>query len=93
MHTHGGPTACQLATFQPEAQAWIDQGFAWLSINSHGSTGFGKAWESSIYGQLGVLEVVRSHTDTIGRRTLRPARPDSWLFCCDTCLNSAIQSY
>ena len=59
MHTHGGPTACQLATFQPEAQAWIDQGFAWLSINYHGSTGFGKAWESSIYGQLGVLEVVR----------------------------------
>eukprot|EP01052_Picozoa_sp_SAG31_P015769 SAG31_NODE_1022_length_10309_cov_9.623874_6_plen_59_part_00 len=32
-------------------------GFAWMSINYHGSTGFGKQWESSIHGQLGVLEV------------------------------------
>jgi dipeptidyl aminopeptidase/acylaminoacyl peptidase len=57
VHTHGGPTAVQLATFQPEAQAWLDLGFAWMSINYHGSTGFGKEWEASIYGQLGVLEV------------------------------------
>eukprot|EP01051_Picozoa_sp_SAG22_P008498 SAG22_NODE_651_length_8155_cov_20.230884_6_plen_350_part_00 len=33
VHTHGGPTAVQLATFQPEAQAWLDLGFAWMSIN------------------------------------------------------------
>ena len=35
---------------QPEAQAWLDLGFAYMTINYHGSTGFGKAWESSIYG-------------------------------------------
>eukprot|EP01043_Picozoa_sp_COSAG02_P051187 COSAG02_NODE_5357_length_4400_cov_34.252964_3_plen_585_part_00 len=57
VHTHGGPTSCQMAIFQPEAQAWLDLGFAYMTINYHGSTGFGKAWESSIYGQLGVLEV------------------------------------
>lgn len=26
LHTHGGPTACQMAIFQPEAQAWLDLG-------------------------------------------------------------------
>lgn len=41
----------------PECQTWLDHGFAFLSINFHGSTTFGKAFEKSILGQLGELEL------------------------------------
>lgn len=57
LHTHGGPTAVQTDTYSPAEQAWLDHGFAFLSINYHGSTTFGKAFEKSIWGNLGDLEV------------------------------------
>jgi dipeptidyl aminopeptidase/acylaminoacyl peptidase len=57
LHTHGGPTAAMLSYFLPACQAWLDHGFAFLTINYHGSTTFGKAFEKSIIGQLGELEV------------------------------------
>ena len=57
LHTHGGPTAVMNNTFSPESQAWLDHGYAWLSINYHGSTTFGKAFEKSILGNLGDLEI------------------------------------
>lgn len=39
LHTHGGPTSIQMQSYNPAAQAWLDAGFAWCSINYHGSTG------------------------------------------------------
>ena len=48
LHTHGGPTSIQMQSFNPAAQAWLDAGFAWCSVNYHGSTDFGSAWEQSI---------------------------------------------
>lgn len=57
LHTHGGPTAVMTQTYFPAAQAWLDHGFAVLTINYHGSTTFGKAFEKSIWGNLGDLEV------------------------------------
>ncbi len=57
LHTHGGPTAAMLSTFSPACQAWLDHGFAFLTINYHGSTTFGKVFEKSIVGRLGELEV------------------------------------
>lgn len=57
LHTHGGPTASMKNVFSAEAQAWVDHGFAYLSVNYHGSTTFGKAFEKSILGNLGDLEV------------------------------------
>ena len=56
-HTHGGPTAVMLNYYSPESQAWLDHGFAFCTINYHGSTTFGKEFEKSILGQLGELEV------------------------------------
>jgi len=56
-HTHGGPTAVMSAYFSPESQAWLDHGFAFFSINYHGSVTFGKEFEKSILGRLGELEV------------------------------------
>jgi dipeptidyl aminopeptidase/acylaminoacyl peptidase len=31
--THGGPTAVTTESFSPQSQAWLDHGFAFLSIN------------------------------------------------------------
>jgi len=57
LETHGGPTAVTTDTFSPGAQAWLDHGFAFLSINYRGSTTFGKAFEERIWGDLGHWEV------------------------------------
>jgi dipeptidyl aminopeptidase/acylaminoacyl peptidase len=57
LHTHGGPTAVMTEMFAPSAQTWLDHGFAWLSINYHGSITFGRDFERSIMGNLGQLEV------------------------------------
>ncbi len=57
LHTHGGPTAVMTNVFHAEAQAWLDHGFAFLSVNYRGSTTFGKAFEKAIWGQLGNLEI------------------------------------
>jgi len=57
LHTHGGPTAVMSSLFAPGAQCWLDHGFAFFSVNYHGSTTFGKAFEKSIWGNLGDLEV------------------------------------
>lgn len=57
LHTHGGPTWSISEVFLPESQAWLDHGFAFCTINYHGSTTFGKEFEKSIWGNLGHLEV------------------------------------
>jgi dipeptidyl aminopeptidase/acylaminoacyl peptidase len=57
LDTHGGPQAVQAVNFRPDAQAWVDHGFAWASINYRGSTTFGKAFEEQIWGNPGQLEV------------------------------------
>jgi dipeptidyl aminopeptidase/acylaminoacyl peptidase len=57
LHTHGGPTAVMSSLFAPGAQCWVDHGFAFFSVNYHGSTTFGKIFEKSIWGNLGDLEV------------------------------------
>ena len=56
-HAHGGPTTVMTRQYSPESQAWLDHGFAYFSINYHGSTTFGKEFEKSILCQLGELEV------------------------------------
>ncbi|MEM9607627.1 MAG: prolyl oligopeptidase family serine peptidase [Actinomycetota bacterium] len=53
---HGGPTTAQFDTWSPRIQAWVDRGFAVLSINYRGSTTFGRAFEASIRGELGRRE-------------------------------------
>jgi dipeptidyl aminopeptidase/acylaminoacyl peptidase len=57
LETHGGPTAVQTEVFSPLVQAWLDHGFAVLSINYRGSTTFGKAFEEQIWGDLGHWEI------------------------------------
>jgi dipeptidyl aminopeptidase/acylaminoacyl peptidase len=57
LHTHGGPTAVAFETFDPGCQAFVDRGFAFCTINYHGSTTFGKEFQESINGDLGRREV------------------------------------
>lgn len=56
VHTHGGPTAVQANTWKPDAQAWLDHGFAFFSLNYRGSTTFGYEFQHAIDGNLGDLE-------------------------------------
>jgi acetyl esterase/lipase len=57
LETHGGPTSVRPPRFSPWGQCWLDHGFAYFTLNYHGSTTFGKAFEKSIWGNLGELEV------------------------------------
>jgi dipeptidyl aminopeptidase/acylaminoacyl peptidase len=57
LETHGGPTAVQTESFSPGSQAWLDHGFAFLTINYRGSVTFGKQFERQIWGDLGHWEV------------------------------------
>jgi dipeptidyl aminopeptidase/acylaminoacyl peptidase len=79
LETHGGPTFAQFETFYPRSQAWLDHGFAYLTINYRGSTTFGKEFEKKINGDLGHWEV----EDIVAARqwlvTNKIARPDQIL--------------
>ncbi len=57
VHTHGGPTAVQTNSWKPDAQAWLNHGFAFFSLNYRGSTTFGYDFQHAIDGNLGDLEV------------------------------------
>jgi dienelactone hydrolase len=54
---HGGPFLARAESYQPDAQAWADNGYAWLSINYRGSTGFGSEFSGAITGDPGKLEL------------------------------------
>ncbi|TVR22949.1 MAG: S9 family peptidase [Anaerolineaceae bacterium] len=57
VHAHGGPTAVMTESYQPDAGAWVDHGFAWLSVNYRGSVTFGRDFEYAIAGMPGHREV------------------------------------
>ena len=54
---HGGPQAHELDRFFPDAQAWVDRGFAFFTLNYRGSTGFGREYEQAIWGAVGRREL------------------------------------
>jgi dipeptidyl aminopeptidase/acylaminoacyl peptidase len=57
LHVHGGPEAAMTELFLPSSQSWVDNGFAFLSINYRGSETFGRAFLEQIWGDLGRWEV------------------------------------
>lgn len=57
IHLHGGPTDVHTASYHAAAQAWVDHGVAFFSINYHGSITFGQDFAESINGRPGQLEV------------------------------------
>jgi dienelactone hydrolase len=57
LSVHGGPHMAVYEHYDPEAQAWLDHGYAFLSINYRGSTTFGRTFKEQIWGAMGTLEV------------------------------------
>jgi dipeptidyl aminopeptidase/acylaminoacyl peptidase len=53
LEVHGGPWARDAWGFNPEHQLWANRGYAVLSVNYRGSTGFGKQFVNAGNLQLG----------------------------------------
>jgi dipeptidyl aminopeptidase/acylaminoacyl peptidase len=74
---HGGPQGHELDRFDPEAQAWVDRGFAFFTLNYRGSTGFGREYEQAIWGNVGRYELddlVAAHETLIEAGIADPQR-------------------
>lgn len=56
IEVHGGMATLQRERFVPASQAWLDAGFAFLSVNFRGSSTFGRAFERKVWGNLGYWE-------------------------------------
>ncbi|MEE9182233.1 MAG: prolyl oligopeptidase family serine peptidase [candidate division NC10 bacterium] len=75
LEMHGGPQAVAAETFDPGSQAWLDHGFAFLTINFRGSTTFGKRFEEKIWGHPGDWEVddmAAAHAWLVSQGIARP---------------------
>lgn len=57
LEAHGGPASWVSEQFSPESQAWLDHGYAYLTVNYRGSSSFGRAFEEQVYGNPGYWEV------------------------------------
>ncbi|HSJ29431.1 MAG TPA: prolyl oligopeptidase family serine peptidase, partial [Acidimicrobiia bacterium] len=57
LNGHGGPTSVQGPVFAPTAQAWVDHGFAYATVNYRGSVGFGEAFREALTGRIGTVEI------------------------------------
>jgi dipeptidyl aminopeptidase/acylaminoacyl peptidase len=54
---HGGPTYTIPDRYDPSAQAWLDAGFAYASVNFRGSVTFGRAFREGFWGRSGDAEL------------------------------------
>lgn len=57
IHIHSGPTRQVDSGFSAEAAFFTSRGFAVLSINYHGSTGYGRSYCDALNGRWGDLDV------------------------------------
>jgi dipeptidyl aminopeptidase/acylaminoacyl peptidase len=54
VNPHGGPTAAAADDWDGHAQYFVDKGYAWLTVNFRGSTGYGRDFERANHGVWGV---------------------------------------
>jgi dipeptidyl aminopeptidase/acylaminoacyl peptidase len=57
LEVHGGPHLAVDECYDPGVQCWLDAGYAWMSVNYRGSTGFGREFAEQIWGELGHWEL------------------------------------
>ena len=57
VYFHGGPNLAVVDKYNPSAQAWLDEGFAYVAINFRGSVTFGRAFREGFWGSLGDREI------------------------------------
>lgn len=76
LDVHGGPHWVIPEGFDPVAQAWLDHGYAWMTVNFRGSLQFGRDFMAQIWGNIGHWEL----EDMVAARTWMVdqgiARPD-----------------
>lgn len=54
---HGGPEAQARGTVQPITRALLERGVSVVVPNIHGSTGYGKSWQTAIHGDFGGIDL------------------------------------
>lgn len=54
---HGGPNLVTVDAYLPSAQAWLEAGFAYASLNYRGSVTFGRAFREGFWGVGGDREI------------------------------------
>jgi dipeptidyl aminopeptidase/acylaminoacyl peptidase len=77
LDVHGGPQGHESNRFFPGAQAWVDRGFAHLTLNYRGSTGFGREYEQAIWGEVGrneLADMVAAHEWLVREGIAEPDR-------------------
>ena len=77
MLVHGGPTWLDMDRFYPEAQAYVDAGFAVGLVNYRGSLGYGRQWRDMLTGDIGgpeLEDVNAGLRDLVARGIADPAR-------------------
>ncbi len=77
LDVHGGPQANESDRFFPTAQAFVDRGFAFLTLNYRGSTGFDREFEQAIWGAVGrneLADMVAAHAFLVREGIADPAR-------------------
>jgi acetyl esterase/lipase len=57
LEIHGGPMLVTIDAYNPSAQAWLDAGFAYASLNYRGSVTFGRAFREGFWGAGGDREI------------------------------------
>jgi dipeptidyl aminopeptidase/acylaminoacyl peptidase len=57
LHFHGGPNLVEVDRYDAAAQAWLDEGFAYVALNYRGSVTFGQAVREGFWGSLGDREI------------------------------------
>lgn len=54
---HGGPTWQHLRSWDPLLRSIVDSGYAYLSVDFRGSTGYGRAFRQSLHNEWGHADV------------------------------------
>ena len=57
LYFHGGPNLAVVDKYDPSAQAWLDERFAYAVLNFRGSVTFGRAFREGFWGSLGDHEI------------------------------------
>lgn len=57
LEIHGGPMLVAVDGYNPSAQAWLDAGFAYASLNYRGSVTFGRAFREGFWNVGGDREI------------------------------------